>query len=139
MPPWVVRLAMAIPLRRSLPAVLAYHRQIYCKYAQLRPYREHRVTRLLFVASSLSLSFSLALSRSRFTQYISLSLFSNHLPLIIYPFLPTSTIKFLFLRRVSFRNGIKSMMMMMMMIMMMMMMMITMVLGDIFDLSGNEP
>lgn len=30
---------MAIPLRRSLPAVLAYHRQIHYKYAQLRPHR----------------------------------------------------------------------------------------------------
>lgn len=50
MPPWVVRLAMAIPLRRSLPAVLAYHRQIHYRYAQLRPHRLYRVTRLLFVA-----------------------------------------------------------------------------------------
>ena len=130
MPPWVVRLAMAIPLRRSLPAVLAYHRQIYCKYAQLRPIGSTGL-RVYCLSPLPSLSLSRSRSRSRFTQYISLSLFSNHLPLIIYPFLPTSTIKFLFLRRVSFRNGIKSMMMMMMMI--------TMVLGDIFDLSGNEP
>ena len=146
MPPWVVRLAMAIPLRRSLPAVLAYHRQIHYKYAQLRPHREHRVTRLLFVACSGSpWSLSLSLSLSTLRVCPCRSLFSNHLPPIggtpTDPFLPTSTMKLLFLRLFSFfPNGIESTMMTIIMMIMTMSMIIMVTLAvDPRSMSDSTP